>query len=107
MSPIRRRGLLFLAVAIALPVTYMALLALNVYWNYYRRGLPFEGKGAVVGVIVVVACASLFWITAAVHYLVSLFREPVSLTFGRALEASLFFLSLWGIVFLLQSTLFL
>ena len=107
MPPIRRRALLLLAVAIALPVTYIALLALNVYWNFYRRGLPFEGKGAVFGVIVAVACASLFWITAAVHYLVSVFGEPVSLTFGRALEASLFVLSLWGIVFLLQRTLFL
>lgn len=85
----RKYALILLAASVVLPLLYGALIAFLAYWHYYRRGLPFEGMGAIQGILIVL------WVGASLcgvsfgSYIFGLYKER-RFSAARVLEVSLF-----------------
>jgi hypothetical protein len=90
MQKIRRIALMLLAAAVFLPVCWHATLAFRIYWSYTRRGLPFEGKGAIFGTLIFDSAGAVFWLIALVLYLTSAAKARGPSMSMRILELILF-----------------
>lgn len=97
MPTLRKSAFVTLAIAVVLPFALFACLRLTVYLEFTRRGLHFEGKGAVLGYLLIIAATATVWAVSAGLYLTSLAKERHS-RISRGIEAALFVplpLGLW------------
>ena len=83
MLAIRKLSMILLASSVAVPSLYIGALAFHVYWDFYRRGLPFEGKGAMAGLLMALGLGGSLCVVALLHYIVVSFRERVTLSPGH------------------------
>lgn len=105
MLATRKLSMILLAASVAVPSLYIGALAFYAYWDFYRRGLPFEGKGAVAGLLMALGIGASLCAIALLHYIVVSFRERVSLNSGYVIEFCLFVITLAGFAFAFQSIL--
>ena len=85
----RRSVLWLLGAAILLPILSLCLVWLEIDMNR-QRGLSFEGKGAIGGLLFAGGLSALLWVMALFLYVVSWFRDAGASWFRRIIETALF-----------------
>jgi len=87
--PDRRQALRYLTAAFLVPLLALCLAMFEVFMAR-RRGLPLEGLGLPLGVLLVVGVSGLFWVGALISYVTSWFKEPGPFAPRNGIEVLLF-----------------
>jgi hypothetical protein len=105
MLATRKLSMILLAASVAVPALYVGALAFYAYWDFYRRGLPFDGMGAMTGLIVALGLGASLCAVALLHYIVVSFKQRASLSAGYVIHFCLFVITFAGFALALSSVL--
>jgi hypothetical protein len=82
-----------LAASVALPLSYGVFVQAWAYWHYTRRGLPFDGIAAALGILTTVGTGAALCAISFLVYTFALVKER-RFSAARAIETGAFIIVL-------------